>query len=64
MEMDFKAWSEIILIGQQRYAAEWKSRFVCECTPPAALSSSQKSAVFATEQTVCYALTNRSWRDN
>jgi len=28
MEMDFKAWSEIILIGQQRYAAEWKSRFV------------------------------------
>jgi len=28
IEMDFKAWSEIISIGQQRFAAEWRSRFV------------------------------------
>ena len=46
MEMDFKAWSEIILIGQQRYAAEWKSRFVCECTP-LQLSQAARSLPFS-----------------
>jgi len=27
IETDFKTWNEIISMGQQRYAAEWKSKF-------------------------------------
>ncbi|KNZ54257.1 hypothetical protein VP01_2998g2 [Puccinia sorghi] len=28
IEMDFKTWQDIIIIGQQRFAAQWESNFV------------------------------------